>query len=403
MTAAPVDLVLYGVTGYAGRLVAEYLQDTHGDTLSWAIAGRRPDALEAEADALAKRRPDVPRVRTIVADSTDPSSLRALAAQAKAVCSTVGPYARWGAPLVAACVEEGTHYCDLTGEAQFVRAMIDAHHERARAQGTAITHCCGFDSVPSDLGVFFLQSLALERDGTPCDEIELLMKLKGGVSGGTIASMAQTFDDAADPAVRRVLGDPYALAPGDRGPDTGEQRGVRYSEAGQVWTAPFVMASINERVVRRTNHLLAHRYGEGFRYGESMPTGAGLRGRAKAVAVTAGLGVFVVGMASRRLRPLVMSRLPDPGEGPSREALESGFFRATLYGKRGGEVVATAELHGQGDPGYGANACMLGETAWCLATKGPSGAVGVTTPAAALGHDLVERLHATRVQFYDRS
>jgi short subunit dehydrogenase-like uncharacterized protein len=392
------DLVLYGATGYAGGLVADYIAEAHGQRIQWAIAGRRRDALDAIADRLEASFPGS-RPEVIVADSSDPESLRAMAASARAVCSTVGPYARYGAPLVAACVEQGAHYCDLTGEPPFVRRMIDEHHEAARAAELAIVHCCGFDSVPSDLGVWFLQDRVIARDGAPCDQIELLMKLKGGVSGGTLASMAQIFDDASDPAIRKVLGNPYSLAPGDRGPDDREQRGVRYSELGDTWTAPFVMASINERVVRRTNQLLGHRYGTDFRYKEAMPMGSGLRGRLKAASFTAGLGAFTVGMASRRLRPLVMSRLPSPGEGPDQETLRTGFFRATLYGLRDGRKVATARIDGQGDPGYGANACMLGEAAVLLATDGPPGALGVTTPAAALGEALRERLHATRVQF----
>lgn len=399
MTDRPYDLIVHGVTGYAGRLVADYLQRAHGSTLRWAVSGRREAAVQAIADDLERSHPEGGRPDVVVADNDDRASLDAMVRSTRAVCTTVGPYARWGAPLVAACIDAGTHYCDLTGEPTFVRAMIDAHHAEATEKGVAIVHCSGFDSVPSDLGTFHLQSHVLERDGAPCDRVEMVIKLKGGVSGGTIASMAQMLDDARDKAQRRILGDPYSLAPGHRGPDDRPQQTVRWSEAAHQWTAPFVMASINEKVVRRSNLLLGLRYGEGFRYDESMGRGDGLRGRLKALGLTAGLGAFAGAMASPRLRPHLMKRLPAPGEGPDVERLDEGFFLARFYGHRDGRVVACTEVRGQGDPGYGANACMIGEAARLLGTQGPSGVPGITTPAAALGHDLIARLHATRVQF----
>lgn len=391
-------VVVFGATGFAGRLVAEYLQD-HAQG-PWAIAGRSRSKLEAIAASLAQRRPEAPAPALRVVDSTDRAALDALAAETRVICTTVGPYARYGAAVVAACVAKGTHYCDLTGEPQFVRQMIDAHHEAAAAAGVRIVHCCGFDSIPSDLGTLLVQETAIEADGEPCDEVEYVLRYaNGGFSGGTIASLVNVLEEAGDPAVRRVLGDPYSLA-GERGPDGREQTGVRYSEAADAWTGPFVMAAVNERVVRRSNALLGYRYGKDFRYGESMQMGRGFSGRLKALGLTAALGSFTGLMLIPPVRRLLLKRvLPAPGEGPSPEAIANGNFGARLYGKRGGRVVVTVDVVGQRDPGYGATACMLGESALLLASATPLGPAGVGTPASSLGRPLIERLHQNLVQF----
>ena len=394
MADKPHDLVLFGATGFAGRLVAEYLS-TRGraEGLSWAIAGRSADKLAALAADLG--RPDLPR---IVADSADRASLDAMCAATRVVCTTVGPYARYGADLVAAAVAAKTHYCDLTGEPQFVRRMIDRHHAEAEAAGVRIVHCCGFDSVPSDLGVWVLQQAAAQRHGRPCPEVEMVvLGASGGVSGGTLASMGHLLDEASDPQVRRVLADPYSLA-GSKGPDTREQRAPRYSDAAGAWTAPFVMAAVNERVVRRSNALLDHAYGDDFRYRESMRTRSGLRGRLSATAVAAGLGLGTAAMAIGPVRRLLFRTvLPAPGQGPSPDQIERGYFEIRLFGHHPDgrvDVVVT----GRRDPGYGATACMLAESALCLASDDLQRA-GVLTPAVAFGQALVDRLDQTDVQF----
>jgi short subunit dehydrogenase-like uncharacterized protein len=399
MEQRPFDVIVFGATGFAGRLVAEYLQDHHAGEIRWAVAGRNQAKLEKLVASLADRRPDAPPVEFRIADSQDHQTLEAMAAATRVVCTTVGPYAKYGGPVVAACVAKGAHYCDLTGEPQFVRRMMDAHHDEAVTKELRIVHCCGFDSIPSDLGTRLVQETAIQRDGTPCDRVEFILKgSSGGFSGGTIASLVNVLEEASDPAIRRILGDPYSLAV-ERGPDSREQTGVRYSEAAGVWTAPFVMAAVNERIVRRTNHLLGYRYGRDFRYGESMQTGRGTRGRLKALGMTAGLGGFTAGMMVGPVRKGLLKMLPSPGEGPSDEAIESGFFKARLFGQRDGEVVVTVDVTGTRDPGYGATACMLAEAAILLASDQQLGVTGVCTPGSAMGLALIERLHAKQVQF----
>lgn len=393
------DVIVYGATGFAGKLVAEYLLKTHPDA-RFAVAGRNRAKLDAPVAELASAfEREVP---VVVADSGDVESLRAMARQTRVVATTVGPYARYGEALVGACVAERTHYCDLTGEPQFVRRMIDAHHEAAAEAGVHIVHCAGFDSIPSDLGVLLAQETVIEADGEPCDAVEYVLRgASGGFSGGTIASMAHLLDEASDPVVRRVLADPYALAP-EKGPDGRAQTKPRYSEMAGVWTGPFVMAPTNERVVRRSNALLGYRYGRGFRYGESMKTGGGIGGWLKAWGMTLGLGGFAAAMATRRGRRLLMRRLPAPGEGPSHEAMENGFFSVRLYGERRGRTRVEVDVVGKRDPGYGATACMLAETALGLAADEMTGAPGISTPAASLGLPLIERLSEQLVTFEAR-
>ena len=394
-----LDVVVYGATGFAGTLTAEYLQDTYGGDVRWAVAGRSEEKLKTLVHELAERRPEAPKVEYIVANSTDRASLDALVARTKVVCTTVGPYAKYGTELVAAAAASGTHYCDLTGEPQFIRRMVDAHHAEAQKSGARIVHCAGFDSIPSDLGTHVVQTAAIEADGEPCDEVEyVLLGAKGGFSGGTLASLINVVAEAKDPAVRRVLVDPYGLCEGS-GPDTREQMGVRYSHAAKAWTGPFLMAGINERVVRRSNELLAHRYGADFRYGESMRTGSGVLGWTGAVAMAGGMIAMAPALFIGPVRRLVNRFLTQPGDGPSRDDIENGFFKARVFGKRNGTVVYSATVLGSQDPGYGATACMLAETALGLAAGEGLGEPGVTTPAAALGMGLVERLNAHRVTF----
>jgi len=393
----PFDLVLFGATGFTGRLVAEYLAQKKVP-LKWAIAGRDRKKLEALGAG----------VPILIADAGDLASLDAVATQTRVICSTVGPYARYGSPLVEACAKNGVDYCDLTGETHWIRKMIDAHHDQAQKSGARIVHCCGFDSIPSDLGTFMLQEHARATHGAPCTEVVFAVRgSRGGVSGGTIASMMDLIDLAKrDREVRKILLDPYALNPeGDRrGPDGHDQRSVRYDDTLGSWTAPFVMEAINARIVRRSNALSGYRYGRDFRYREVVAFKRGPLGLALASGMTAGLGVFVAATAFAPTRAVLKrTLLPAPGQGPSADTRERGFFRVQLVGtgtdKSGQPFRVEGRVAGHGDPGYAATARMLAESALCLASDERTSEGGVLTPATALGARLLERLRTADMTF----
>ncbi len=404
----PFDIVLWGATGFTGCLVANYLARQAGNAdLRWAIAGRNRDKLEDLRRGLG---PDFEDLPILVGDALDRASMDEIAQKTRVVCTTVGPYAHFGSNLVAACVEARTDYCDLTGEVQWVREMIDKYHDEAVQRGVRIVHCCGFDSIPSDLGTWHLQTEAQSRYGTRCDRVDLLVwKIRGGVSGGTVASMTQVLEEAGrDRDVRRCLADPYGLNPPEQrsGPDDSFQRTPRiHSELG-AWTGPFIMAAINEKVVRRTNALLDYPYGDDFRYSEASHLGTGVPAAVRATAMSAGLGAFSAAMALRPTRALLERfLLPSPGEGPSQETIEDGHFSLRLFGwgrdDQDKSFRIVVEVSADSDPGYGATSTMLGESALCLAVDevdtGLDG--GVLTPASALGDALVERLHAAGISF----
>ncbi|HEY8089504.1 MAG TPA: saccharopine dehydrogenase NADP-binding domain-containing protein [Polyangiaceae bacterium] len=403
------DVVLWGATGFTGQLVAEYLARTHGvgRDLRWALGGRNREKLEGVRAALVAVDPAAKDLPLVVGDGKDRASLDRLAPDTRVVCSTVGPYAVHGHSLVAACVESGTDYCDLTGEPQFVRAMIDAHHARAGETGARIVHCCGYDSIPSDLGTLVLQERAREAHGTTCEAVKCFAgESKGGISGGTAASMVEIMDEAArDPGVRKLLMDPYALDPGraGKGPDGPDQRGVAWDADIGKWTGPFVMAAINTRVVRRSNALLGYAWGEDFRYREAMSFGRGAKGWMMAAGVASGTAVGIAAMAVPPLRRVVADHfLPSSGEGPSKEVRDAGFFVTRLVGTmRGGKGKLLATVRGTSDPGYGETAKMLGESAVCLAkdTGKTRKEGGVLTPASCMGMSLVARLRDAGMTF----
>ncbi len=394
-----LDLVVWGATGFTGRLVAEYLLGRYGAAgdLSWAMGGRSEAKLEGIRSGLGEGAEGIP---LLVGDSHDPASLDAIVTRARVVCSTVGPFARYGSELVAACARHGTHYCDITGEVQWMRRMIDAHEGAARESGARIVHACGFDSIPSDLGCLFVQEAMREAHGHPAAEVKLrVRRLKGGLSGGTAASMLNALEEAkGDRSVRRVLGHPYSLNPeGEQsGPDGSDQRGAVWDPDVGSWTAPFVMAAVNTRVVRRSNAVAGYPYGRDFRYSEAMMTGRGAAGWARAAAVTAGLGGFVVLASVPPSRSLLEKLvLPKPGEGPSEAEREGGCFDMVVVGKGGGAEIR-ARVQGDRDPGYGATCKMLGESAVCLAQDAGDLEVGggFWTPATAMGGRLIDRLRA---------
>ena len=399
--ARDLDLIVFGASGYTGRLVAEAVARRAPAGLRWAIAGRDPQRLGAvrrdlglDADTLDVDTVDVNTVdvNTVVADAGDPASLAAMARRTRAVVTTVGPYARYGTPLVAACVEAGTDCADLTGEPLWMRDTIEAFHGSARATGARIVHACGFDSVPSDLGMFALQTAAQERHGRPCrDVVHAYGPIAGGVSGGTIASGLDLMEvTVGDPAARRALADPDLLAPGgaaSRDP-VGPLWPTRHPGL-DGWTTPFVMAAANGKVVRRTRHLLGEPWGEDVRYLERLRAGTWARSAAMGV----GTAFATAAMATRPVRRLARRFLPKPGDGPSEAVRGRGFFRTTLVGRVDDATPPViAHVEADFDPGYGATSRMLSEVGLGLALQELDGPGGVLTPAVAGGSRLVERL-----------
>ena len=393
------DIIVFGATSFVGRILVRYLLDRHGAAdggLRWAIAGRSASRLEALKAELGS-----PSLATIVVDAADAEGLRKLCAATGVVVSTVGPYALHGEPLVAACAATGTDYCDLTGEVQWIRRMILRHEAAARASGARIVHCCGFDSIPSDLGVQVLQRESMQRYGQPLERVRLRVKaMRGGASGGTVASLLNVVKEVRkDPALRAELANPYSLCVGAEPLATRQPNvsGAVYDEAFGSWSAPFVMAGINTRIVHRSNAVGGYPYGRGFRYDEGMLTGRGLRGRLTASGTALGLGAFMVGSALGSTRGLLERFvLPKPGEGPSPAAQASGFFDLRLHGTTADGRALRGKVTGDRDPGYGSTAKMLGEAAVCLALDLPKDALpgGLYTPATALGERLVQRLEA---------
>ena len=386
------DIVLHGATGFVGALVAAYLAgDAHAD-VRIALSGRSREKLERTRAELPSSAQGWPLV---VADAADPTALAALAASTRVVVSTVGPYATYGLPLVEACARAGTHYADLTGEVLFVREAIDRCDALARESGARIVHSCGYDSVPSDLGVLLLHEAAGELA-----DVRLVATAKGGLSGGTVASMRAQMDAMRhDPAARRLAADPHALSPDPAAepapvqpPDAGPPGRLRDG----TWTAPFIMAGYNTRIVRRSNALTDWSYGRGLRYGELMGCGRGVRGAAAAGAVTAGLVGALAGisaaMTTAPTRALLDRVLPAPGSGPSAASRAAGWFRSELHAVASGGRRFRAVVAGPGDPGYAATAVMLGESALCLAEDATGDRAGSLTPATAMGTALVERL-----------
>ncbi|MEM8614746.1 MAG: saccharopine dehydrogenase NADP-binding domain-containing protein [Cyanobacteria bacterium P01_H01_bin.105] len=393
------DLVVFGATGFVGRILCEYLLKQVGvnSAVKWAIAGRSQAKLNALVSTLGAS--SLPQ---IIADITNEASLRHLCAQTQVVISTVGPYALYGEPLVKVCAETGTDYCDLTGEPQWIRRMIQRYSATAKQSGARIVHCCGFDSIPSDLGVYYLQQQAKELFGGVCDRIKMrLIAAQGGVSGGTAASGINLAKEAnANPALRQELDNPYSLCP-----DSSQLPEhppilvpVQYDSDFQGWVSPFVMAAINTRIVLRSNALLDYAYGKQFQYDEAILTGSNAIGWL----VAQGLGVSLVGVAAAMaFSPtrwlLENTIIPKSGEGPSRAAQEQGFYDLRFWGATADEQTIQVKVTGDLDPGYGSTAKMLGQAGLCLAEDLPPSvkAGGFWTPASMFGDVLIDRLVKT--------
>jgi short subunit dehydrogenase-like uncharacterized protein len=393
-----LDVVVYGATGFVGRLTAAYLAEHAPAEARIGLGGRSEDKLARVRDDLGPRAAQWPLV---VADSGDAAALAAMAGRTRVVCTTVGPYHRAGLPLVDACIAAGTDYCDLTGEVLFVRDSLE-RHDRATEAGARIVHSCGFDSIPSDLGVLLLHEAAGELGETTL----VVTAMKGGASGGTIASLKGQVDEMrTSGSVRKVVRDPYALSPDrDADPDGRDERdtqSISRDERLGGWIAPFVMATFNTRIVRRSNALQDWAYGRGFRYREVTGLGDGLLAPAKAAGLAGGLAALSGGLAVAPARKVLDRILPDPGEGPSESAREKGFFRIEIHAETPGGERLRARVAAQGDPGYKATAVMLGESALCLALdrdRLPASG-GVLTPATAMGSVLIDRLRAAGMTF----
>ena len=417
--AREFDIVLFGATGFVGRLTARHLAQQAPPTLRIALAGRSLTRLHEVARSLEGDARDWPLLQL---DATDERAVTDLAARAKVVVTTVGPYVRYGVALAAACAEAGTDYCDLTGEVLFVHRSIAANHETARRTGARIVHACGFDSIPSDLGVL-LTALAAQADGASLGRTHLAVRsMKGGFSGGTIDSARTQVDELkGDAAARRVVGDPWALADGPRparkstpGSATGGTASGRSWAPGAVlgrlgkaspvkrdadnghFTGPFVMAAFNTRIVARSASLLG--YGDRFRYAEYSDYGAGPGGAVAAGATSVALGVGLAGMAFPPTRLLLDRVLPKPGEGPSEQAQASGRFRMEVTGEASNGARYRTTVAAPYDPGYSGTAVMLGQAALALVEDRDRlpDAAGVLTPATAIGAPLVERLREHR-------
>jgi short subunit dehydrogenase-like uncharacterized protein len=377
----PFDLVVHGATGFTGRLVVEYLLQRYpaGSGLRWAMGGRNAEKLAAVRDEVGAPA-DTPLV---VTDTSSPASLQALMDQTRLVLTTVGPYQLYGNELVAACAAAGVDYVDLCGEPAWMRKMIDAHEATAQASGARIVFSCGFDSIPFDLGVFLLQNEMKARFGHPASRVRgRVRKMKGTFSGGTAASLKATMAAAADPGVLDLLRNPFSLTPGFEGPrqPSGAKPMVDEALGDGVWVAPFVMAAINTRNVHRSNFLLQHAYGQDFVYDEMLITGPGEKGEAIANAVAGD-------------KSLGSDTGPKPGEGPSREERENGFYDVLFLGQDAAGNTLRVGVKGDRDPGYGSTSKMITEAAVCLLhnTHTPG---GIWTTAPALGQALIDRLQA---------
>ena len=373
-----IGVVVYGATGYTGKLVAEYLNKQYGadGDVSWAMAGRSIDKLEAVREDLA-----IPaKVPLIVTDASDPASVRAMVERAAVVITTVGPYQLYGSDLVAACAEAGTDYVDLCGEPNWMEEMINAHGDAAKASGARIVFSCGFDSIPFDLGVFFLQEEAQKLFGEPLSRVRGRVRSMQGVwSGGTLASFRATMAAAAkNPELVASLMNPFALTPGFTGVEQPNGMKPMYDEVMESWVAPFMMATINTKNIHRSNLLLNHSYGADFAYDEMFMTGPGEQGEAMAKAVAEDKSMS--------------TDTTQPGEGPTREQREAGFYDLLFVGHAADGKSLRVSVTGDMDPGYGSTSKMIAESAVCLLKNPEASAGGILTPAPAMGSLLIDRL-----------
>ena len=378
-TKTKYDIVVFGASGYTGRLVAEYLQEEYANTaLKWAMAGRSLDKLASVRTALGI--PD--SVDLVSVDSDDAASVGQMVSDCKVVITTVGPYQLYGEELIKQCAEQGTDYVDLSGEPSWMHETIAQHSAAAKASGARIVHSCGFDSIPFDLGVYCLQQHAIAQTGKPITTVKGRVRaMNGTFSGGTIASLRATMTSAqANPAIIKVLTNPFALTEGFTGPEQPTGAAPQYDEELNSWSAPFVMAAINTKNIHRSNFLLGHQYGEDFRYDEMLLTGDGEQGKAAAEYVAKDDSIGKSDL--------------QPGDGPTQEERENGNYDAIFAGQNSEGELMISSVQGDRDPGYGSTSKMLAEAAICLLENPTLASGGLWTPAAAMGQALIDRLHA---------
>jgi len=398
MNNGQFDLIVFGATSFVGEILCQYLIEQYGidGDVKWAAAGRSQSKLEKLRSSLGSK---AEKLTLLTADASNEASLKSLCEQSKVIISTVGPYALYGEPLVKMCVETGTDYCDLTGEVQWVKRMVTRYQGKALETGARIVHCCGFDSIPSDMGVYHLQQQAQKQFGEPCTKIRMRVKaLRGAASGGTIASMINiTKEAAASKALRKELANPYSICPVDHSFSVRQANVTKPefdSESGQ-WAGPFIMAGINTRVVHRSNALSGNAYGNNFKYDESMLMGKGNKGLFSAGSFVLGLGFFLAGAAIKPSRWVMENyMLPKPGEGPSPSAQAKGFYDLRFYGEtEKGQKIRT-KVTGDRDPGYGSTSKILGQAGLSLAfdiSKEEKGG-GFWTTATVFDQRFIKRL-----------
>lgn len=387
-------LIVFGATSFVGQILCRYLHElNHDGSLPWLMAARSEDKLKRLQQELGG--PHAPDYR--LADATSQTQLLALCEEAGVIVSTVGPCALYGEPLIKACVATGTDYCDLTGETQWIRRMIERYHAKAQESGARIVHCCGFDSIPSDLGVWFLQQQAQTKFGAYCQQVKMRVRtFKGGFSGGTVASMMNVAREAGkDPALRRELADPYSLCPPEQKPDVRQTKiTASWDDDVSSWIAPFVMEGINTRIVHRSHALAGLPWSKDFLYDEAVMTGSEDKGKGRASRMARSQSLMMVGFALAPTRWLMSRFLPKPGEGPSPEAQRTGFFDLIFVGHTVDDKTLRTSVYGERDPGYGATGRMLGQAALCLlqdvSKEDKPG--GFWTPATIMAAQLIPRL-----------
>ncbi|WP_440455034.1 saccharopine dehydrogenase family protein [Psychrobacter sp. ASPA161_9] len=405
-------VVLYGATSFVGQITAHYLAQFLADKdnqngpdsepVTWAIAGRDQEKLEklqTELSAAQKGGKAEAKVDIIVANSNDDASLDEMTKQTQVIISTVGPYLKYGEPLIKSCTKNGTDYVDLTGEAIFIKDMMDKYQDDAKKSGARIVNSCGFDSIPSDLGVYFTQRQAEEKFDESCTVINMRVKAaKGGLSGGTIASMATIFEEVGQNKSRRKqVANPYLLNDDEDAPNVRQDNVSKpeYDDEHARWLAPFVMASINTRIVHRSNQLLDYEYGRDFKYDEAMWMKDGVKGKLMSYGMSIGLLGFATAMMIKPSRELLSKHvLPKSGSGPSKEEQENGYFDIRFFGKTAKNDTINTKVTGDKDPGYGSTSRMLAQSALCLAQDIDKNDVegGFWTPASAMGDKLLTRL-----------
>ena len=385
------DIIIWGATSFTGKLVAEYIFKKYGSSkIKWAIAGRNLKKLEKIRYQVADE-----NIPIFIADSFDEESLSKFVKKTKVVCSTVGPYSLYGTKLVKLCVENNTNYCDITGEAHWIRSLIDHFHEEAKSKKIKIINSCGFDSIPSDMGVYFIQNEIKKINNNYAKSIKMRVAgIRGGISGGTYSSINNLLKEAyKDKSIFKVLNNPYGLNPKDKmeGLDKKDLRKIIFDKESNSWIYPFIMAGINTKIVRRSNALSNFIYGKDFRYEEAMIAGKGISGFWKAI-----LAVFPLAMIGLNpnsfLKKIVDSFMPKPGEGPGIEKRKNGFYNLRFYITLNDNRTAFAKVIGDSDPGYGSTSKMLSESALCLAFDNLSDNYGVITPSSGMGDKLLNRL-----------